>query len=140
MHLGMTETMGAIEAGYKLCQSHGIQLVVVFVPTMARVMAPYISFDRVEDQASYLPQRVRDYKDFSGRIAELCARIGCTFVDTFDAFRQASAAGNRSLYIPNDEHLDIRGHEVMAQVIAGWLRDKNIFPIDSGLKGAYTGH
>lgn len=140
MDLGMTETMRAIEAGYEFCQSHGIQLLVVFVPTMARVMAPYIDFDRVEDQTSYLPQRVGNYNDFSGRIAELCARIGCTYVDTFDAFRQASATGNRRLYIPNDEHLDIRGHEVMAQVIAGWLRDKNIIPIDSGLKGAYTGH
>ena len=126
MHLGMTETMNAIEAGYKLCQSRGIQLVVVFVPTMVRVMAPYIDFDRVEDQTSYLPERVSENKDFSGRIAELCARLGCTFVDTFDAFRQASANGNHNLYIPNDEHLDIGGHEVMAQVIAARLRDRNI--------------
>lgn len=126
MHLGMAETMNAIEAGYALCQSRGIKLLVVFVPTMVRVMAPYISFDRVEDQASYLPQRVRNYKDFSGRIAELCVRIGCTFVDAYDAFRQASANGNHSLYIPNDEHLDIGGHEVMTQVIAGWLRDQNV--------------
>ena len=124
MHLGMTETMSAIEAGYELCQSRGIQLLIVFVPTMARVMAPYISFDRVEDRTSYLPERLSNHKDFSDRIGELCDRIGCTFVDTFDAFRQASAKGNHSLYIPNDEHLDIKGHEVMAEVIAGWLRDK----------------
>lgn len=126
MRLGMTETMAAIEAGYTLCQSHGIQLLVVFVPTMARVMAPYISFDRVEDRTSYLPARAPNRKDFSGRIAELCARIGCTYIDAFDALRQASANGNHSLYIPNDEHLDAGGHDVMAQVIASWLRDKNI--------------
>ena len=124
--LGLTETMNAIEAGYKLCQSRGIQLVVVFVPTMVRVMAPYISFDRMEDQTRYLPERASNHKDFSGRISELCARIGCTFVDTFDTFREASAKGNHNLYIPNDEHLDIGGHEVMAHVIAGRLRDKNI--------------
>ena len=126
MDLGMTETMAAIEAGNKLCQSHGIQLLVVSVPTMVRVMAPYISFDRVEDRTSYLSERGAGRKDFSGRIAELCDRIGCSFVDTFDALRQASANGNHSLYIPNDEHLDVGGHDVIAQVIAGWLRDKNI--------------
>lgn len=43
---GMTETLAAIEAGHQLCQSRGIQLLVVFVPTMVRAMAPYISFDR----------------------------------------------------------------------------------------------
>ena len=128
MHLGMTETMSAIEAGHKLCQSRGIQLVVVFVPTMVRVLAPYINFDRVEDQTSYLPATVSKNKDFSGRVAELCTRIGCTFVDTFDAFRQAAANGNHNLYIPNDEHLDVGGHEVMAQVIADRLRDRNITP------------
>lgn len=126
MHVGITETMSAIEAGHKLCQSRGIQLVVVFVPTMVRVLAPYINFDRVEDQRNYLPATVSKNKDFSGRVAELCARIGCTFVDTFDAFRQASANGSHNLYIPNDEHLDVGGHEVMAQVIAGRLRDRNI--------------
>ncbi|HEU4834440.1 MAG TPA: hypothetical protein VFS90_08500 [Pyrinomonadaceae bacterium] len=125
-HLGMTETLAAIEAGQQLCQSRGIQLLVVFVPTMVRAMAPYISFDRVEDQKSYLPERLPKHTDFSGRIAELCARTGCTFIDAFDAFRQASANGNYNLYIPNDEHLDVGGHEVLAHVIEGWVRDENI--------------
>lgn len=125
MQLGMNETIAAIEAGYKLCQSHGIQLLVVSVPTMARVMEPYISFDHVEDRTSYLPARQAGHKDFSGRIAELCARIGCSYIDAFEALRQAAANGNHSLYIPNDEHLDVGGHVVIAQLIAGWLREKN---------------
>lgn len=128
MHLGMSETMSAIEAGYQLCRARGIQLLVVSVPPMVRVLAPYISFDRVEDQRSYLPKRVRDEKDFGSRIAELCGRIGCTFVDTSDALQQAFANGNHRIYIPNDEHLDIGGHEVMAQVVAGWLRDNKVSP------------
>lgn len=131
VRLGMNETIEAIEAGYQLCQSHGIQLLVVSVPTMVRVLAPYISFDRVEDQLSYLPDGVSGHKDFSGRIAELCARIGCTFIDTFDVLRQASVNGSRTLYIPNDEHLDIEGQHVMAQVIAGWLSSRNIPTADS---------
>lgn len=125
MPLGMTETMSAIEAGYQLCQSNGIQLLVVLIPTMVHVMAPNISFDRAEDKARYLPEKLRDdQKDFSGTMEEFCGRVGCTFVDTLAALRQAAASGSRYLYIPNDEHLDVGGHDVMAQVVAGWLRSK----------------
>jgi hypothetical protein len=124
-HLGMTETMAAIEEGHRLCESNGIQLLVVFIPTMVRAMAPNISFDRVEDQAQYLPQRVQGAKDFSETMQEFCGRVGCNFVDSVDALRQAEANGNRSLYIPNDEHLDVGAHDVMARVIAGWLRSRN---------------
>ena len=58
--VGFAETMQAIEEGQRLCQSRGIQLIVVLVPTMVRVLEPDISFDRVEDQLRYLPEGVRD--------------------------------------------------------------------------------
>jgi hypothetical protein len=132
MSLGMNETLSAIEAGHQLCQSHGIQLLVVLVPTMVRVMAPNISFDHLEDQKRYLPEVRDDKKDFSGTMEEFCARIGCTFVDSFDALRQAAANGNHNLYIPNDEHLDVGAHDVMAQMVAGWLRSKNIATAQTG--------
>lgn len=121
--IGMAETSSAIEAGYRLCQSQGIQLLVVFIPTMVRVMTPQITFDRAEDLTHYLPESERkDQKDFSGSIEEMCNRIGCSFVDSFAAFRQAAADGNPNLYIPNDEHLDVGAHEVVAQIIAAKLR------------------
>jgi hypothetical protein len=126
MPLGTTETLKAIEAGHQFCQSHGIQLLVVSVPTMVRVMAGDISFDRAEDQLRYLPEVRADQKDFSATIKEFCARIGCNVVDSFEVLRQAAANNNHNLYIPNDEHLDVGAHDVIAQLIAGWLRSKNI--------------
>ena len=127
-HLGMVETMAAIEEGNQLCESNGIQLLVLFIPTMVRTMEPNISFDRVEDQAQYLPQRVQGVKDFSQTMQEFCGRVGCNFVDSVDALRQAAGNGNRSLYIPNDEHLDVGAHDAMARVIADWLRSRNFVP------------
>lgn len=118
------ETLRAVEAGYRLCQSRGIQLLVVVVPTMVRVMEPDISFDRDEDRRRYLPDAIPGQKDFSGRIEELCTQIGCSFVDSFGAMRQAIATGNRNPYIPNDEHLDISGHEVMTKVIIDWMQSR----------------
>jgi hypothetical protein len=126
MRRGMTETLSALEAGHRLCESKGIQLLVVVVPTMVRVMAPYISFDHVEDQMKYLPEARENQKDFSGTAKEFCARTGCTVVDGFVALRRAAATDNRHLYIPNDEHFDVGGHEVMAQTVVDWLREKNL--------------
>jgi hypothetical protein len=120
--LGLSETINAIEAGQRLCETRGIQLLVVSIPTMVRVMAPNLSFDRAEDEEFYLPERKPGQKDFSDNVAELCARIGCSFVDGFTALRQAAAKGNTNLYIPNDEHFDLGGHEVMAQIVEDWLR------------------
>lgn len=127
-HLGMTETMAAIEEGHRLCESNGIQLLIVFIPTMVRAMAPNLSFDRLEDQARYLPERVPGVKDFSQTMEEFCGRIGCTFVDSVDTLRQAEANGSRSLYIPNDEHLDVGAHNAIAGVVAPWLRSRNFLP------------
>jgi hypothetical protein len=126
MRRGMSETMNAIEAGYRLCESRGIQLLVVSVPTMVHVMAPSMDFDRVEEQERFLPaKKSDDEKDFSGTIEEFCARIGCTFVDSFAAMRQAIAHNNSKLYIPNNEHLDVAGHDVVSDIVVDWLRSKN---------------
>lgn len=125
MHLATEETMRAIKEGHEWCESRGVRLLVLFVPTMVRVMARDISFDRVEDQKRYAPESREGQKDFSDTIKELCARTGCDFVDSFDALRQAAAKDNRSIYIPNDEHLDVGGHEVISQIVAGWLRSKD---------------
>ena len=122
--VGMTETLSAIQAGQQLCQSRGIQLVVVVVPTMVRVMEPYISFDRFEERRDFFPERLPGDKDFSDTLEEFCAHIGCGFVDSFDAMRKASSSDNRGLYIPSDEHLDIRGHEVLSKVISDWIQSK----------------
>ena len=120
--VGMAETERAIEAGQRLCESHGIQLIVIVIPTMMRVMAPRIVFDREEDRRTYLPTPAPGQKDVSARVEALCGRIGCSFVDVFAALRDAAVKGARDLYIPNDEHLDVGGHTVVAQAITERVR------------------
>jgi len=127
---GFAETTRSIEAGFRLCQAQGIELVIVLVPTMAHVLQPYISFDRSEDQAHYFPNGFgNDKHDFASRTAEFCNRIGCSFIDASKALQKAAATDIRNLYIPNDEHLDIAGHTVIAQVVLEWLRsNKALMP------------
>jgi hypothetical protein len=125
-HFGITETMAAVEEGQRLCDSNGIQLLVVFIPTMVRAMGPNISFDHAEDQAEYLPQPLQGVKDFSQTMQEFCGRVGCAFVDSVDVLRQAEENGSRNLYIPNDEHLDVGAHDAIARIVAGWLQSRNL--------------
>lgn len=120
--IGMTDTLSAIQAGQQLCQSRGIKLLIVVVPTMVRVMEPYITFNRFEDRREFFPERIPGDKDFSETVEEFCSQIGCGFVDSFDAMKEASSSDNRGLYIPSDEHLDSRGHEIVSKVVADWIQ------------------
>jgi hypothetical protein len=129
--VGITETMKAIEEGYHLCESKGIQLLVIFIPSMVHALAPNISFDRVEDKLEYLPERVPGVKDFGETIGEVCTRVGCKFLNTLDSLRQAEASGNHSLYIPNDEHLEAGAHDVLARAVADWLRASGVSKVNA---------
>jgi hypothetical protein len=121
---GMTETLSAIQAGQQLCESRGIKLVVVVVPTMVRVMQPHINFKTFEERRDFYPERIPGDKDFTETVEEFCSHVGCGFIDGYDALREASASDNRGLYIPSDEHLDVRGHEVVSKVISDWIQSK----------------
>ncbi|HKY41654.1 MAG TPA: hypothetical protein VJM50_01060 [Pyrinomonadaceae bacterium] len=120
---GMEETNRTVQMVHEFCQTHRIRLMILFIPTMIRVMRPYVTFERKEDETRHLGQPSN--KDFSRRVAEECARVGCSFIDSFAALRQAAAIDNRQLYIFGDEHLDIRGHEVIAQLVTDWIRKNN---------------
>jgi hypothetical protein len=124
--VGFAETTQAIETGYRLCQTQGVKLVVVLVPSMVRVMKPYIVFDREEDRTRYLPNVQSDIKDFSSSLAEFCSQLGCSFIDMSSALRKAAAVDNRNLYFPVDEHLDVSGHEVVAQAVVEELRSAGV--------------
>jgi hypothetical protein len=124
---GLSETRQAIEAAQRLCQANGIRLVVVFVPTMVRVMEPYLSFDRREDKLRYLPEvDVKDRRDFGSHAEAFCVQLGVPFIDGLSEFRAAAAKGKPRLYVPNDEHLDVGGHEVVAEMVVSWLRSQQL--------------
>ena len=88
---------------------------------MIRVLEPYLSFEREEDKANYLPNASADVKNFNSKMADFCGQLGCSFIDTYAALRNAAAVNNRS-HVPVDEHLDINGHEVVAQAVIEELR------------------
>lgn len=122
--LGFAETKSALDAGYRLCQSRGIKLVVVFVPVKVRVLAPYVLFDDQNERDQYLPGGVVDSeRDFAHEVAKLCQQLGVPFVDTTHALRRRAAENDHFVYRTNqDSHLDVAGHKVVAESLEEWLR------------------
>ncbi len=122
--LGMAETRRAIEEGYKLCQAHGVKLLVVFIPIKVRVMGPYVRFNDANDRNFYLPGGRQDSDaDFGSEVAKLCKQLDCPFLDMTGALRRRAAEDNRKVYsTAKDSHLDIDGHALVAQTLAEWMR------------------
>ena len=123
---GFEETKRALEAGTRLCRERGIELLVVHVPVMVRVMAPFVTFAREADRGRFLPgEVVQSEGDFESELGRFCHQIGCSYIGLFPVFRQEAARDNRGLYIPTDEHLDARGHAIVARTIGEWLAQSN---------------
>jgi hypothetical protein len=122
--LGMAETRKAIEEGYDLCQSHGVKLLVIFIPIKVRVMGPYVRFNDANDRNSYLPGGKQDSDtDFASEVARFCSQLGCPFIDMTGGLRRRASEDNRKIYSTvQDSHLDLDGHAVVAQALADWTR------------------
>jgi hypothetical protein len=121
--LAFAETKSALEAGYRLCQSRGIKLVVLFVPIKVRVLAPYILFNDQNDKNKYLPVGADSEKDFAHQTAEFCRQLDCPFIDATGPLRQRASEDNHFVYMTiQDSHLDVEGHKVVADTLEKWLQ------------------
>jgi hypothetical protein len=124
LKLGAAEIRRALEEGARICRENGITLVVFTVPTMLHILQPYIRFENAADQLAFVANRSADRRsEFTSWLNQTCDAIpGCSFVDVWSALHEEAGRDNRRLYIPNDEHLDVRGHEIIARKIAGKLQ------------------
>ncbi len=111
----------------RICNERGIKLVVFTVPTMLHILQPYIEFRQEQARDEFVGGRDADRRsEFTTWLGNTCHSIpGCTFVDVWSALHAAARQNNRALYIPNDEHLDTRGHEVVAASILEVLQSEN---------------
>ncbi len=122
--LGMAETRKAIEEGYRLCQSRGVRLLIIFVPIKVRILAPYVRFRDASDRDHYLPGGKLDSgSDFGSELAKFSEELGCPFLDMTNALRRRAAEDNRFVYSTDqDSHLDVDGHRVVAQAVEEWTQ------------------
>jgi hypothetical protein len=119
---GFQAMRDAIETGYRLCQEKGIHLIVMPIPVMVRVLEPWITFDPETGRETYLPGGVVNAtSDLNSALKKLCEQLGCAYIDPYEALRRRASIDNRGLYIPSDEHLDVAGHSVIADLVVEQL-------------------
>src|SRR5919106_1027270 len=119
------ETRQAVEAAARLCATHGVRLIVLFIPTMVQVLEPFITFESSQDRERALPGgAVRSDRDFGSRLKAVCREPGCSYVDVFETLRARALADNTRVYDRHDpdEHLDIDGHDAVSRAIVDALR------------------
>jgi hypothetical protein len=114
----------ALENAKQIADHHGIRLIITVVPTMLHALRDYILFESEEDRERYLPPVTSRDTDFETHIRTFCKQLGCEYVDALSVFRRAARDDNRGLYIPDDEHLDTRGHEVLAASLVQSLQGR----------------
>jgi hypothetical protein len=136
----MAETMRALEEGARLCRARNASLLVVFVPTMLQVLRRDIAFERAADERAYLPAGPLDgADDFSRRLERHASEAGYGFVNALHPLREAALADNGGVFFMNDEHLDRRGHDIVAEAVVGWIAGSGHRLDGPGLPAARAG-
>jgi SGNH hydrolase-like domain, acetyltransferase AlgX len=121
----------------ELCQKAGISFVLVFAPTKAHVTLPLVA-DRVsaEQFRDFLALRKKKTlpapEEFKERlmtnldareqvVGDWCMREGIPFVTLTMPLREAAQAGTQ-VYYTYDQHWTPKGHDIVAQTLADFLR------------------
>jgi hypothetical protein len=125
--IGLAETTRSIAAAHALCRERGIQFVVAFVPSTIRVLYPSLVFKSPAQRERFCPRGiVDDDRDLGHVIAKTCRELGCPMLDVCPPLRRRAAADNRRIYVKNDTHLDVDGHDEVSRAVAGWIREQGV--------------
>jgi hypothetical protein len=125
--IALKETRRAIREGAELCCRRHIKLVVLYIPTFAQVFRGHIEWLNGSHQQPPLRAQEKSDAGLEQRLGSICARVGCTYVDSVPFLRDAARHG-KPLYIPVDEHLTTDGNRVIneaLQTVLPELEDNN---------------
>jgi PAS domain S-box-containing protein len=114
----LKNSVAAIEEAYRLVHKEGARLIVVFAPTAFRVYHDIASFEKGGGRTAPpwvlddLPDRLRKM------IAEISPDIG--YLDLTPALKSA-ARNDSPVFLYDDTHWSTKGHQVVAEALAGVL-------------------
>jgi uncharacterized membrane protein YeaQ/YmgE (transglycosylase-associated protein family) len=112
----------ALAEAHALCRDHGIDLVLVFIPTKFRVYRELCTFD----PASPCPAWPID--DLPRALAQIAAEISpeIGYIDLTPWLHKAAARGDL-VYLPDDTHWTSEGHKVASRAIGEYLQSRPEF-------------
>jgi lysophospholipase L1-like esterase len=123
----------------RLVRAQGGQLVVAFIPSKAQVYLPLLSVAFSPDdlqqalcfclRASYSAPRLdvlmRNRLALNDLMRDFCAEEGIAFLDLTTVLQTKLGTGYNT-YFPDDSHWNAAGHEVAADAIAGFMRERGL--------------
>jgi hypothetical protein len=122
---GFAETQRAIATAFETCRARGMGFVVLYVPSHVRVLLPYLRFKDEAQRERFCPGGVADREDdLSHAMAEFCGRLGCPMIDAGPPLRRRAAADNRRIYVRNDPHLGVDGHDEVGNALVQFVRSR----------------
>jgi hypothetical protein len=101
-------------------QDMGTKIVIVNIPYLAQ------AYDATWAASFGLQPDLYDRWVAGRRLAELCQRIGATYIDTTEAFAIAARERNRWLHWPQDAHPTPEGQDLIGKVVADGLIKKGL--------------
>ncbi|MEO0478799.1 MAG: SGNH/GDSL hydrolase family protein [Planctomycetota bacterium] len=117
------ETEAALRSGVELCREQGVDVVLAFVPSAARVLHGRIAAPDDAEWKKVYPAGSLDVRPFAAKIQRLATELGVGYVDLLPALERRVDEGNGTgVYLPSDEHFDLEGHQVVAEEIARAIR------------------
>jgi hypothetical protein len=112
----------SIESAAALCGERGVGFAVLYVPSHVRVLLPSLRFRSDAERDRFCPGGVADRgDDLAHAVAALCDRLGCPLIDVTGALRLRASADNRRVYVPNDPHLGVEGHDEVSLALSRTL-------------------
>jgi hypothetical protein len=122
---GFAELKRSIAAAYELCRSRDIEFVVLYIPSHVRVLLPSLRFANEAERERFCPGGVADRAgDLAHAMAAFCHGLGCPMIDMSPRLRRRAAEDNRRIYVPNDPHLDIDGHDEVQRAIVQFVESR----------------
>ncbi len=115
----------AIAEASAICRGRGIDFVVLYVPSHVRVLLPYLRFKSESQRDRFCPGGAADREDdLAHATAEFCRRAGCPMIDMGPPLRDRAAVDNRRVYVRNDPHLGVDGHDEVRKALVRFVESR----------------
>ena len=119
------ETRRAIRTAFETCRAQGIDFVVLYVPSQVRVLLPYLRFKSEAQRDRFCPGGAADSEgDLAHAIRGFCDGMGCRMIDMGPPLRERAAVDNRRIYVRNDPHLGVDGHDEVRKSLVRFVESR----------------
>lgn len=112
-------TEAALREGIAAAREAGSRVVLMYVPTAARVLHDKLKTEDQQLRGQYFPDGGLDVRPFLQRVQTLAQELGVPLLDLYPVFRaHVQREGGSGIFIPDDEHLDLEGHRLVSEALA----------------------